>query len=280
MTFLKVMAFSLATMFAFTIFANILPQVQSDAPTEEEVDVSTLDQGAQIAWGERLFGGKGSCSLCHKAQGRAPDVLNMDLAATFLGRLADSRYTGEAKGAEGAAAVEVYIRESMVVPSAFVVAGFGKKGTNDEVSPMPKVDAPPASLSGDEINAITAYLQDQAGMDVTVPLPSAVSEGDDAADEEDERPVETAQQAVEKYFCSACHALEGSDADVGPALGGIGARLDRTALRQAILDPNAEIAEGYEADMMPLDFAEQMRVSELDLLVDYLAALPATGAAQ
>jgi len=43
---------------------------------------------------------------------------------------------------------------------------------------------------------------------------------------------------------------------------------------EAVFDPNAEIAEGFEADTMPADFAEQMYVSELTLIVDYLMDLP------
>jgi len=282
MTFLKVVAFSLAMVFAFALLANILPQVQSNPPTEEAVDTGSLDQAGQIAWGERLFTGKGTCTLCHNALGRAPDLLQLDLAAEFPSRIADPRYAGAAKEAEGPAAVEAYIRESMIAPSAFVVAGFGKKGTADKISPMPKVDGPPISLTADEINAIVAFLEDRAGLEVTVPLPSAeaVAAAESAGDGADGGPAETAAAAIVKFGCGACHDLEGSGADVGPKLGGIGARLDRAALRRAILDPNAEIAKGFEPDTMPQDFAEQMRVSELDLLVDYLSNLPAAEAAR
>ncbi|MFQ5774869.1 MAG: c-type cytochrome [Kiloniellaceae bacterium] len=275
MTFLRVTLFSLAVVFAYTLFANILPQVQSDPPQEEEVDTAALDLAGQIAWGQRLFTGRGTCTLCHNELGRAPDLLNMDLAAEFQTRLADPGYAGEAKGLTGAAGIEAYVRESLVEPSAYVVAGFGKKGTNDTVSPMPRVDAAPISLSQDEMNALIAFLQDRAGAEVTVPLPSAQAEVA-VEEEEPEAPAATAQAAIEKYGCSACHDLEGSGADVGPQLAGIGARLDRTALWRAILEPNAEIADGFEADLMPQDYGEQMRAGELQLLVDYLMALPAS----
>ena len=280
MTFLRVMAFSLVVVFAYTLFANILPQVQSDPPEEEEIDTDAMDLAGQVAWGERLFAGKGTCTLCHNELGRAPDMLNMDLAAAFAERLAAARYEGEAKGLEGAAAIEAYLRESFVAPSAFVVAGFGKKGTADKVSPMPKVDGAPISLSEDEMDALIAFLQDRAGAEVTVPLPSAEVAVTEEEEEEAEGPATTADVAIEKYGCSACHDLEGSEADVGPDLGGIGARMDRVELRSAIIEPNAEIAEGFEADMMPKDYADQMWVSELELLVDYLAALPAAEGAQ
>ena len=48
-------------------------------------------------------------------------------------------------------------------PSAFVVAGFGKKGTNDSESPMPNIAAGSVGLSEAELKAVVAYLQ-QSGM--------------------------------------------------------------------------------------------------------------------
>ena len=91
MTFLKVMAFSVAVLLAYTLFANILPQVQSDPPAEEEpVAAGSLDAAGMVAWGEKLFAGKGTCTLCHNDRGRAPDILAMDLKTTFTERLATS----------------------------------------------------------------------------------------------------------------------------------------------------------------------------------------------
>ena len=277
MTLLKVLAFSLVILLSYTFFANILPQVQSNPPPEEEApSPGDMDVAGMIAWGEKLFSGRGTCTLCHNNMGRAPDMLAVDLGAEFATRLADPRYAGRAKGLSGAEAIEAYIEESMSEPSAYVVAGFGKKGTNDTVSPMPVVTAAPISLSEAEMAALTAFLQSRAGVEVTVSLPRATeAEGESAGDGgEEEGPAETAAAAIEKFSCSTCHDLLGSGADIGPKLGGVGARLGRAGLRQAILDPNATIAPGYEADLMPGDFAEQMRVSELELILDYLMALP------
>ncbi|MBT4425984.1 MAG: hypothetical protein HOC88_03765, partial [Rhodospirillaceae bacterium] len=43
------------------------------------------------------------------------------------------------------------------------------------------------------------------------------------------------------------------------------------------LDPNADIAEGFEADLMPDDYGEQMFASELEMLIDFLAGLQGEG---
>ncbi len=280
MTFLKVAAFSVMMLLAYTLFANILPQVQSNPPEEEEIDPGSMDRVGQIAWGERLFTGKGTCTLCHNNLGRAPDLLALDLAKEFAERIADERYQGAAREQDGAVAIETYIRESMLEPSAYVVAGFGKKGSNDAESPMPKVDAPPASLTTAEVDALIAFLQDKAGAGVTVPLPSedveiaAVEVDDTEGGNQDAGPATTAEAVIDNYMCAACHDLMESGADVGPVLAGVSARMDREALRRAILEPNAEIAEGYEPDIMPADLGEQMRASELELLIDYLLDLP------
>ena len=281
MTFVRVIGFSVIVLLCYTVFANILPQVQSNPPEEDEPIVAgEMDMEGMIAWGEKLFSGKGTCTLCHNDLGRAPDLLVMDLKAAFDERLADSRYDGEAKDEDGAKAVEIYLRESLVDPSAYVVAGFGKKGSNDKVSPMPDVSGAPISLSEPQIDALIAFLQSKGGYDVTVPLPEAGESADDDDEEEEEGPAETAEAAIEKFTCNACHDLEGSGADAGPKLNDSGKRLGPDGLRKAILEPNAEIAKGFEPDTMPADYAEQMRISELEMIVDYLMKLSDAGGQQ
>lgn len=274
MTFLRVIGFSLVMLLGFMGVSHLLPQVEPDMSEPIEVSTDGLDMPGMIALGESLFTGKGTCTLCHNGMGRAPDTLEMDLAVTFPERLMNARYTGVSAGKEGAKAVEGYILESMKNPSAFVVSGFGKKGTNDTESPMPTVDKAPIELTVVEMNAVVAFLQDRAGLEPTVPLPSA--EDAPVADE----PVETIAaltdpvDIIDEYGCAACHNLNDSGADIGPELGGIGSRMSRALVMESIIDPNAVIADGYDADFMPADFGEQMQLTELLTLTDYLMALP------
>jgi len=279
MTFLRVIAFSLALLGFYAIYAHILPQVEPDLSEPEVISTEGLDMAGMIALGEGLFSGKGTCTLCHNGMGRAPDTLEMDLAAIFPERLADAGYSGIAAGDEGPEAVEDYIRESMQAPSAYVVTGFGKKGTNDSESPMPVVDAAPIELNTVEMNAVIAFLQDRAGMSPTVPLPSAedtpVDEAPASAEGMVEAPETDVVAALDKFSCTACHDLNDSGADLGPPLGGIATRMSRSDLMGAILYPNAEIATGYDEGLMPDTFGEDMHASELLLIIDHLLILPA-----
>jgi cytochrome c oxidase subunit 2 len=71
--------------------------------------------------------------------------------------------------------------------------------------------------------------------------------------------------------CAGCHALAaaGSDAEVGPDLGQL-SQAEAAFVRESIVNPNAEIAEGFEEGVMPEDFGEELSEEEIDALVKYL----------
>jgi len=275
----KVLGFSVGLTLVFTLVANLLPQVEGEAPVEETIDLGSLTPESFAALGENLFNGKGTCTLCHKPAplGRAPDIKGEDLVAISAERMADERYQGAAQDAEG------YIRESMLDPGAYVVKGWGVAGSDDTVSPMPKVDAAPIELADVEVNAIIAYLESKDGNDITVELPTEApvveASSGDAAAAGAPPPAETAEAAIKKYGCQACHTLLGSSSPVAPVLDTVGARLNRQQIQQSIIDPGAVIAEGF-TNMMPADFADKMTVRELSMIVELLASsggdVPAT----
>lgn len=269
--FLTVIAFALLTIGFFTGFSNFgIPQIEpAPPPVEEAVDLSAMDIGRFLALGEKIYNGKGTCTLCHNALGRAPMLETA--ASTAAERLADARYAGQATDAEE------YLVESMTAPSAFVVAGFGKTGSNDTESPMPAVTGGSIKLSPVEVAAVVAYLQDWGGTEVTVDIPDAAGDSAEAGDADasgEPRPVITeASDLVVEFSCDACHMIGGEGGDLGPDLSAIGAGRERDYLRRAILTPNAEIAEGFEPDVMPTDLGEQLYAAELELLVEFLAAM-------
>lgn len=267
-TFLEVLAFSVLTIGFFAGYSNFgVPRIEPAPPPEEtKLDLGAMTMKQFIALGSEIYNGKGTCTLCHNALGRAP---LLDKAATVAAaRLKDPRYKGTAKN------VEEYLSESLVKPSAFVVAGFGKAGSHDSESPMPDISGGAIGLKEAEIKAVVAYLQDLGGAEVTVAIPTDLGKesGKDAVAPAPRAPAKDASALLAQFTCTACHKVGGQGGEIGPDLSKIGATRDKNYLRRAILDPNAEIAKGF-APMMPPNYGEQMYAKEVEMLVDYLAGL-------
>jgi mono/diheme cytochrome c family protein len=269
-TFLAVVAFSMLTVAFFAGYSNYgIPQIEPAPPPEvEELDLAAMSMDEFVALGRRLFEGRGTCTLCHNPVGERAPLLET-AAAVVAERLADPRYQGDADDGQS------YLYESMVDPSAYVVAGFGKSGTGDTVSPMPNVLTGNVALSEAEILSIVAFLQDLGGFEVTVEIPTeAVEETPEEVEAGEPRPpFATPEEAIAEFACGACHKVAGEEGELGPDLTSIGAGRDKDHLRRSILQPNADIVEGFEAEMMPDDYGEQLYAIELEMLVDYLAGL-------
>lgn len=268
--FLKVAAFSVLVIVLFSVYSNYgVPRIEPAAPPKEEkLELGALTMDQYVALGGRIFAGKGTCKLCHNPVGKRAPLLDKIDQVTQK-RLADPRYKGKAKD------VETYLYESMVEPSAYVVTGFGKTGTNDTVSPMPNVSTGGISLDDAQIKAVIAYLQDSSGLDVTVEIPEEAAEktAEDAGEEEGEprKPYGTPEEAIAEFSCGACHRIGAEEGEEGPDLRHIGAKRGKDELRRSILDPNAEISKGFKPDMMPADYGEQMYAKELEMMVEFLA---------
>ena len=98
------------------------------------------------------------------------------------------------------------------------------------------------------------------------PPPPAGSEGDPAAG----KPVFAAQG------CGGCHTFSaaGTSASVGPDLDEALQGMDPGAVRESIVDPNAEITSGYAPSIMPQDFEQKLTPKQLDDLVAFLLQSP------
>jgi cytochrome c oxidase subunit 2 len=72
--------------------------------------------------------------------------------------------------------------------------------------------------------------------------------------------------------CGTCHALAdaGTTAEVGPDLDKVLAGKNADFIRKSIVDPNAEIAPGFQPNVMPGTFGELLSQQQLDSLVKYL----------
>lgn len=168
-----------------------------DQPSEKKiVDVREMSIKERVELGEKLiFGkvggseiqgsiGKAQCLLCHGFKKgflseRAPNLYGITERAKE--RLKDPRYhlgkpeerdtvQKEASPGSGTATTALeYIAESLTCPSCYVVAGFGVRGTNDRESPGIKINAPPVSLSIDELIAINTWLYVHDGKEPPTP---------------------------------------------------------------------------------------------------------------
>lgn len=72
--------------------------------------------------------------------------------------------------------------------------------------------------------------------------------------------------------CSSCHTLAdaGANATTGPVLDDVLKGMDKAEIRRSIVDPGAEIAEGYQ-NIMPPGYEQSLSGPELDTLVNYLS---------
>jgi mono/diheme cytochrome c family protein len=72
--------------------------------------------------------------------------------------------------------------------------------------------------------------------------------------------------------CGACHtfAPAGTSGSVGPDLDEALQGKDAEFIRQSIVDPNAEITQGFSAGVMPQNFGQELSPKQLNDLVAFL----------
>jgi disulfide bond formation protein DsbB len=257
--FLKIVGFVIAIILFYGGIGQFwLTQSEEHPPPELEITVET-DPDTLLGMGETLLKTKGGCLLCHKIteQGntRGPDLRG-------VGGRAASRKPG--------LSAEAYLRESLVDPGAYVVEEFAAAGG---VTIMPAADKPPADMSPTELKALIAYLQSLGG-EVTIEITAADVQAAEARKKE--LPASTASShpgaaLLTAKGCTACHDVKGSARLVGPPLTQVGERLSAAEIRQSVVEPDAVIADGFQAGLMLQDFAETLTPNELDQLVSYLS---------
>ncbi|NJN14991.1 MAG: cytochrome c [Oscillochloris sp.] len=83
---------------------------------------------------------------------------------------------------------------------------------------------------------------------------------------------------VYTIYCVGCHSRSPqAPAVTGPTLAMIMGRAEVQAdpaawLRQGIVNPNAEIAPGYQAGLMPATYGQSLAPAQIDALVQYMLA--------
>lgn len=74
--------------------------------------------------------------------------------------------------------------------------------------------------------------------------------------------------------CGSCHTLAaaGASGQIGPDLDEVIPGQSAAMVTESIVDPEAEIAEGFSAGAMPTTYGDDLSTEELDALVAYLLA--------
>ena len=80
------------------------------------------------------------------------------------------------------------------------------------------------------------------------------------------------KQVFTSAGCTSCHTLSaaGSTAQTGPNLDEVLQGKDAAFIRESIVNPDAEVAEGFSQDLMPENYGEQLSDEELANLVAFL----------
>jgi len=260
--------------FLFTILVTafygyvgqLVPQKETYPPRETEVG-EDLTTSEMVDVGREIYEGKGTCVSCHT------------IGSTEAGRFPDLAGIGASSASkiEGLSDVE-YLAESLFEPDTYIVDGFNPG--------MRPVDKPPISLNQQEVLAVIAYLQSLGGqptvtMQTELGYAAEIQEtaATDVASTDEVGGAELGGEALlVAQGCSACHSLTEPVRLVGPSLFDVGKRLTRGEIYEALMDPDATIAEGYPpglmgATMSATGFYEKVTLRQFEAMVDHLASL-------
>lgn len=125
-----------------------------------------------------------------------------------------------------------------------------------EVNGNPRVSMPAKLVTGQDLDDVAAYVGKWAG--VPGAQPPQVDGGPGAQ--------------VFADNCSSCHTFAAAEAGgvTGPNLDEEIPGESAAAVKEMIVDPNAEIAKGYPPNLMPQNYEQTLSSKEVDDLVKYL----------
>jgi len=270
---LIIFLFTILVVAFYSYVGQMVPQKVTYPPKTLEIR-SDLSTDEMVEVGKEIVGGKGTCLTCHTIGSdqptRFPDLEN-------IGVRAKSRK-------EGYSDVD-YLAESIYEPNAYIVKGYNPG--------MPPISKPPINLTDQEILTVIAYLQ-SLGSTPTVTMQTKLKyaqespTGGKSPQPQTQPAVSAASSALtdarglmKEYLCVTCHNLDAPGRLVGPSLYDAGKRLSAGQLYESILEPDAQVAEGFPKGVMPamlngVGFYDKVTTKELKTIVDYLASLKGT----
>ncbi len=193
---------------------------------------------ADTARGRVLFVQK--CGVCH--------TLAEAGTTAQIGPNLDDAFAAARSAGEGGDTVEGIVKAQVEFP---------RPSNND-----PAVSMPADVVSGQDLEDVAAYVGLYAG--VPGAAPPQVPGGPGA-------------QVFANNGCGGCHALAAAKSGgvTGPNLNEVLPGQSSAMVEESILDPNAKIAKGYPANVMPANFEQTLSSKEVEDLVRYL--LESTG---
>lgn len=258
---LRIVGVTLVTIVAYTLVANVIPQVESEVPPEIAFGAEVTPEELVEA-GEQLYMGAGGCVACHAETpgARAPNLQTDYQGEGPIGMRCGDRIEGMS--------CKEYLYQALVRPNDHNVGDYPPI--------MPPVDR---TMTQPQIWAMVAYLESLGG-EVTVTgddIPDEPEEGEPGAAPAAGGPevAGTDPETLLRELCVQCHVMAGEGNALGPDFDGIGARRSAEEIRLAILDPPAVVTEEYRelVGLMPLDFGRRMTAEQLEAMVRYLSEM-------
>jgi len=148
----------------------------------------------------------------------------------------------------------------------------------------PGTTMPDQRLTPDQVNNLVSFVSwvNQVDTNGWPPQPLAIAQAVAPTAPAGAKPAPPEVAAlVQKGGCGACHAIPGIPTAVGtvgpnwcvPAQNFQAGKVDQAYIRRAIIDPNADIAPGYKADVMPVNYSLAYTSQEIDTLAAFIAGL-------
>ncbi len=188
---------------------------------------------ADVENGRTLF--RANCGTCH--------TLAQAGTTAEIGPNLDSAFASARAAGEGGETIEGVVKAQVEYP----------RPSNGDAS----VSMPADLVGGQELDDVAAYVGKWAGVPGAAPP---------------EVPGGAGAQVFANNGCGTCHTLAAANAGgmVGPNLDEVLSGQSAAMVQESIVDPNAVIASGYPANVMPLNFSESLSPEELEDLVQYL----------
>jgi mono/diheme cytochrome c family protein len=195
---------------------------------------------ADTAHGRTLFVQK--CGVCH--------TLAQAGTTAQIGPNLDDAFAAAREAGEGGDTIEGIVKAQV---------GYPRPNNGN-----PAVSMPRDVVSGQDLDDVAAYVGMYAG--VPGAAPPSVPGGPGA-------------QVFASNGCGGCHTLAaaGSGGVTGPNLNEVLPGQTTAMVKESIEDPNAKIAKGYPASVMPENFKQTISAMEINQLAEYLVEETAKG---